>query len=92
MEPLHQLRWSPSPEGEDLVLIFPPADHTHRAWRLAAVQSLARQYAPLRVNSVASADTAAIASALAYIASAPGLTGQYLALDGIGAGDVIPSA
>ena len=84
--------WVPSPEGEDLVLILPPADHTHRAWRLAVVQGLAREYAPLRVNAVASDDPDAIASALNYLDNAPGLTGQYLALDGIGAGDVIPSA
>jgi hypothetical protein len=83
--------WVPSPEGVDVVLIFPPADHTHRAWRLAAVQGLAREYAPLRVNALASDDEAAIASALACLNGAPGLTGQYLALDGAGAGDVIPS-
>jgi len=73
-------------------LIFPPADHTHRAWRLAAVQELAREAAPLRVNAVASDDPAAIESALAYIENAPGLTGQYLALDDTGAGAVIPSS
>ena len=77
--------------GSDLAFIFPPADHTHRAWRLAVVQGFAREFAPLRVNAVASDDEAAITSALAYLNSAPGLTGQYLPLDGIGAGDVIPS-
>ena len=80
------------PASKDLLLIFPPADHTHRAWRLAAVQSLARQLVPLRVNAVASDDEAAIAEAAAYLAAAPGLTGQYLPLDGTGAGAVIGSA
>ena len=79
------------PKGEDLVLNFPPADHTHRAWHLAAVQGLARESAPLRVNALASDDQAAIESALGYIANAPGLTGQYLALDDTGAGSVIGS-
>jgi hypothetical protein len=84
--------WVPSSEGEDLVLIFPPADHTHRGWRLAAVQSLARDHAPLRVNALASDDPAAIESALTYLEQAEGLTGQYLTLDSLGAGTVLNSA
>jgi hypothetical protein len=64
----------------DLVLIFPHADHTHRAWRLAAVQELARTHAPLRVNAVASDDAAALAAALAFLTGAGGITGQYLPL------------
>ena len=83
---------NPSPEEEGLlVLIFPPADHTHRAWRLAAVQGLARELAPRRVNALASADEAAISAGLAYLESAAGLTGQYLPLDNAGAGLVISS-
>jgi hypothetical protein len=77
------------PQGNEpgqLVLIFSPADHTHRAWRVAAVQSLARKYAPSRVNAIASYNDVAIAAATRYLADAPGVTGQYLPLDGIGAG------
>lgn len=74
---------------EDLLLVFPPADHTHRGWRLAAVQMLARSLAPRRVNAVASASAAAILAAERYLAGAPGLTGQYLPLDDEGAGDVL---
>ena len=70
----------------DLVLVFGPADHTHRGWRLAAVQELARKRAPVRVNAIASDDEAAIAAAERYLAAAPGVTGQLLPLDGIGAG------
>ena len=73
----------------DLILVFPPADFTHRAWRLAAVQALARQHAPIRVNAVASDDEVAIAAACAYLDTAEGVTGQYLPLDGAGAGEVI---
>ncbi|MDP9057767.1 MAG: hypothetical protein M3N34_10670 [Pseudomonadota bacterium] len=70
-----------SPGTEALItLVFHPADHTHRAWRLAAVQNLARRLAPIRVNAVASADEAAIAATARYLANAPGVTGQYLPL------------
>lgn len=75
--------------GEDLALVFPPADYTHKGWRLAAVQQLARDFAPLRVNALAAGDEAAIAAAMAYLAGAPGVTGQLLALDGNGAGEVL---
>lgn len=68
-----------------IVLVFPPADHTHRGWRLAAVQELARRHAPSRVNAVASDDEAAIAAAERYLTAAPGVTGQYLPLGGNGA-------
>lgn len=82
----------PRSDEECLVLIFPAADHTHTAWRLAAVQGLARSHAPGRVNAVAGGDGAAVAAALAYLAAAPGLTGQYLPLDGTGAEPVVTSA
>jgi len=81
--------------AQDIVIIFAPADHTHRGWRLAAVQALARAAAPLRVNAVESDDEAAIAAARAYLAGAPGLTGQVLPLaqvlplDSQGAGVVL---
>jgi hypothetical protein len=72
-------------EADCLTLVFPTADHSHRAWRLAAVQGLAREHALLRVNGVESADEAAISAAQAYLATAPGVTGQYLPLDAAGA-------
>ncbi|MBS0480618.1 MAG: hypothetical protein JSR96_00395 [Proteobacteria bacterium] len=82
----------PGAGGEtDLVLIFPSADHTHTAWRLAAIQGLARARIPGRVNAVAGGSAAAVTAALAYLGAAPGLTGQYLPLDDAGAGPVIPS-
>jgi hypothetical protein len=77
--------------GEDMVIVFTPADHTHRAWRLAAVQELARQHAPARVNGLASNSEPAIAAALAYLAAAPGVTGQLLELDDTGASEVLSS-
>jgi hypothetical protein len=73
----------------DLTLIFAPADHTHKAWRLAVIQSLARAHAPLRINAVASDQENAIAAAERYLVEAPGVTGQYWALDGNGAGEML---
>jgi hypothetical protein len=73
------------PRDADLLLAFPLADHTHRLWRFATVQELARAAAPHRVNAVAADSEPAIASALAYLAAAPGVTGQYWPLDAAGA-------
>ncbi len=76
-----------------ICVVFAPADHTHAGWRLAAVQALAREAAPARVNGIASDDEAAIAAAIAYLSGADGVTGQLLALDSHGAGSVVfPSA
>lgn len=75
--------------GSHYVIVFQPAGHEHRAWRLAAVQELAREYAPARVNALASDDEAAIAAAVDYLAIAEGVTGQYLPLDGNGAGGLL---
>jgi hypothetical protein len=74
-----------------LTLIFTAADHTHRGWRLAVVQILAREYAPARVNALAGGNAAAIKAALAYLEAAAGVTGQYFPLDGVGAGPVVIS-
>lgn len=74
---------APGPE-EHLILAFSPADDSHRAWRLAAVQGLARRHAPLRVNGFESADQTALAAASAYLDSAPGVTGQFWPLDAAG--------
>jgi hypothetical protein len=75
--------------GGDVALHFAGADHTHRGWRLAAVQELARALVPFRVNGVQGDDAAALAAAVDYLAAAPGVTGQVLQLDSQGAGAVI---
>ncbi len=74
-----------------VTLLFAPSDHTHRAWRLAAVQALAREHAPARVNAIAGDGDAAVSAALAWLEAAEGVTGQYLPLDDVGAGAVIQS-
>lgn len=76
--------------GETLVtLVFPPASLAHAGWREAAVQLLARERTPARINAIAGDDEAGIAATAAFIAAAPGLTGQYLVIDGNGAGPVL---
>ncbi|MEZ5742945.1 MAG: hypothetical protein R3D89_04245 [Sphingomonadaceae bacterium] len=74
--------------GEGVIVAFPPAGHEHRGWRLAAVQELARAHAPTRVNAIEGGDGAAQQSARDYLESAPGVTGQLLTLDAMGAGPV----
>lgn len=84
--------WLPRTEGTaDLTIVFPPADHAHQAWRRAAVQELARRHAPRRINAVSGPDSA-IAAAAAYLAGAPGVTGQTFILDDAGAGTVLGCA
>jgi hypothetical protein len=86
---LPEIRGALALAADHLILVFAPADHTHRGWRLAAVQELAREYAPARVNGVVGDEAAAIAGADAYLTEANGVTGQLLALDGKGAGQVL---
>ncbi|MCZ8325983.1 MAG: hypothetical protein O9283_12040 [Sphingomonadaceae bacterium] len=74
----------------DLLLAFPAADHTHRGWRLAALQMLARAIIPRRINAVSGGSDTAIGAAADYLARAPGLTGQLISLDDEGAGAVLP--
>lgn len=73
-----------------LVLAFPAADHTHRGWRLAAVQLLARAVAPRRINAVSGGSPTAVDAASDYFQRAAGLTGQLISLDDSGAGAVLP--
>ncbi len=75
--------------GGDLVLVFPPADHAHRDWRLAAVRGLARQFAPARVNALAGADETVLSAGLTYLVRAPGVTGQLLPVDGTGVANML---
>ncbi len=75
-----------------LTILFPDADHTHHSWRLAAIQALARESVPSRVNGIAGNDGPAQLAAVRYLETAPGLTGQYFPLDGAGAGPVIQAA
>ncbi|MGX7894728.1 Rossmann fold domain-containing protein [Tsuneonella sp. HG222] len=66
--------------GRDVALVFAPASHEHQAWRLAAVQELAREFAPARVNGIVGQEEEAIAATIAYLCGAPGVTGQLLAV------------
>ncbi len=72
--------------GEDVMVTLAQAGHTHRAWRHAVAAGLARAHTPQRINVVAGEGDVLDAFAR-YLAAAPGVTGQYLEGDGIGAGD-----
>jgi hypothetical protein len=62
-------------------MVFPVAAYDHRGWRLAAVQDLAREAAPRRVNGVVGNQERAVATTLDWLAQAPGITGQLLAVE-----------
>lgn len=64
-----------------LALVFPAEGKDHRGWRLAVVQELAREAAPLRVNGVEGDDPEPIDAVTDWLAQAPGITGQLLAAD-----------
>ena len=64
----------------DIVLVFKPAGQEHHAWRIAAVQGLARELAPIRVNAVSGDDEVAVDNAVMFLNEAPGITGQLLAV------------
>ncbi len=69
----------------DLVVCFDPVEPSHRAWRLAAIQELAREAAPsCRVNGlvIQEANPGGNAEAMQFLHSAPGVTGQVLEVDG----------
>ena len=66
-----------------VTLVFAPAPYDHRGWRKAAIADLARAHAPRRINGVAG-EGAAVGEALAYLAGAEAVTGQYLPLAGDG--------
>ncbi len=69
-------------EGGDLALVFAPADHAHHAWRLAAVQALAREAAPARVNGLVGGEGAPLEAMLGWLAGAGAITGQLLEVAG----------
>lgn len=71
-------------QDESFVLVFPPADHSHRGWRLAAVQELARDVAPRRFNALAGDSAAGLSTAKVLLEQCKGITGQLLAIDAAG--------
>ena len=63
--------------GQDVMVTLEPADHTHGEWRKAAAAMLARKHTPQRVNLIGG-EGEAVDAIEAYLAKAPGITGQYL--------------
>jgi len=64
--------------ADALAIVLPPAPYDHDGWRRAVARDLARAHAPKRVNVVSGSDQTDIGATLAYLATAPGITGQYL--------------
>lgn len=79
-------------QGENVLLVFESADHTHRDWRNGVVRGLARRLAPVRVNAIAGNEETGMAATAEYLAGAPGVTGQLLPVDGTGAGSMLYQA
>lgn len=67
-----------------VVLVLPPAGPDHVGWRQAAIQSLAREAAPARVNAVIGNDPLVIDRTIAWLETADAITGQCFTLDGAG--------
>ncbi len=61
-----------------LAICLPPAAQDHDDWRRAVARDLARAHAPKIVNCVSGHNGPTLDAILAYLADAPGLTGQYL--------------
>lgn len=77
-------------QDESSVLVFPPADHSHRGWRLAAVQELARDVAPRRINALAGDSEAGLSAGRVLLDECKGITGQLLAIDAAGVVEEAP--
>ena len=78
---LERVRDAAGAGAASLVVVLPPAAADHSGWLRAVVQGLARAYAPVRVNFVSGGAETGLASALAWIERAPGVTGQLFRLD-----------
>jgi hypothetical protein len=68
-----------------IVVVFPFGGREHKGWQLAAIQTLAREVAPKRANGVSGDEGGPDASntmdeVIAWLATAPGVTGQLLAV------------
>lgn len=66
----------------DVIIAFDHMPPEHKAWRLAAIQALAREAAPARVNAVVGPLGEEMTTVCHYLANAPGVTGQVFELDG----------
>ena len=70
---------------DSIVVVFGYGGYEHRDWQLAAMQTLAREVAPKRINGIVGGDSEpetldTIDEVAAWLAAAPGITGQLLAV------------
>ena len=68
-------------EPEALTYIFPTGGKEHEGWQRAAIQALARELAPKRVNGVIGDGLQSTAQVTDWLSDAPGVTGQLLAVE-----------
>ncbi|APE28209.1 Rossmann fold domain-containing protein [Aurantiacibacter gangjinensis] len=67
--------------GADIAVLLDHADHAHDSWRKAAIEELAREAAPCRLNAVIGPDGEACDAVCAFLDSAPGVTAQLFTTD-----------
>ena len=70
--------WEPLERPQAACVILPEASHEHHSWRIAAVEELAREAAPVRINGIVGGSDEALEEVVAYLDAAPGVTGQVL--------------
>lgn len=74
--PIQQL----AEEHDCVTVIFGGSDKARTVWRRAAIESLAREQAPKRINGISGGQQDRIMATSRYLASAHGITGQVLLL------------
>lgn len=67
-------------KASDCIILLDPANHTHDSWRKAAIEELARENAPARINAIVGEDVTAIKELIDYLDAALGVTGQIFTL------------
>ena len=65
-----------------LAVVFPSLHQGHRGWIREAIAALARAHAPVRVNGVVAGLAATTTAIIAWLETAPGITGQLFVADG----------
>lgn len=64
-----------------LAIVLPPAPSDHDDWRCTLARDLARAHAPVRVNVIGGAPGEDRDDTITFLASAPGITGQYFPVE-----------
>ena len=68
-------------EPDVLTYVFPIGGKDHEGWQRAAIQALARELAPKRVNGVVGDGFESTDEVASWLMDAPGITGQLLSVE-----------